>query len=55
MKRFVARYEVKKALENVKLYIKTEDNAMVIPMCRSVNYQRSVHFDVKVVKNYPLK
>jgi len=33
MKRFVARYEVKKALENVKLYIKTEDNAMVIPMC----------------------
>ncbi|XP_047134563.1 valine--tRNA ligase isoform X1 [Hydra vulgaris] len=33
MKRFVARYEVLNALKSINMYIKTEDNAMVIPMC----------------------
>lgn len=33
MKRFVARYEVLNALKDLGMFIKTEDNAMVIPMC----------------------
>lgn len=33
MKRFVARYEVLNALKALDMYVKTEDNAMVIPTC----------------------
>ena len=35
-KRFLARKTVQKSLEDLGLYLKTEDNEMVIPVCRSV-------------------
>ena len=34
MKRFDARYEVLNALKAIESYVKTEDNAMVVPTCR---------------------
>jgi len=33
LKRFVARYDVLNALKELGMFVKTEDNAMVIPMC----------------------
>jgi len=69
MKRFVARYEVLNALKSLDMFVKTEDNAMVIPMCsRSkdivepllkpqwyVNCQDMAAKAVKVVRDGELK